>query len=389
MEESQEQSISEATGGSIPVGVLFSQSGPMALTESGHLKGTLVAIDEINSGGGINGRKIEPIIVEPASDLRLYKELATKLLVKDRVSVIFGCCSSASRKVVLPLVERFGVLLFYPSFYEGFEYSPNIIYTGATPNQTVLPLAEYLFNTHGRRFFLVGSDYIYPREINRILKEFLTESGGSAVGEVYLTLGIDTGSFQAAASQAKNSGADVILSTIVGSDTPKLYEACSKVGIDPAIQPIASLTTSECELAEIHSEARAGHITGASYFQSLDTDTNNRFKALYAARYGAVEKTCIYSETAYFQVHLFAKALRMTENDSPEILLKSLSGMRHTAPQGDVTVDADNNHLFVTPRIAISNTDGSFNVVWESDFSVKPDPYLIAYDRTIPRSTVG
>ncbi len=205
MEESQEQSISEATGGSIPVGVLFSQSGPMALTESGHLKGTLVAIDEINSGGGINGRKIEPIIVEPASDLRLYKELATKLLVKDRVSVIFGCCSSASRKVVLPLVERFGVLLFYPSFYEGFEYSPNIIYTGATPNQTVLPLAEYLFNTHGRRFFLVGSDYIYPREINRILKEFLTESGGSAVGEVYLTLGIDTGIIPAAASQAKNS----------------------------------------------------------------------------------------------------------------------------------------------------------------------------------------
>ena len=134
----------------ICVGVLFSQSGSMALTEIGHLKGTLVAIDEINSNGGINGRMIQPIVEDPASDPSLFRELSKKLLVNDRVSVIFGCCSSASRKVVLPLIERFGSLLFYPSFYEGFEYSPNVIYTGATPNQTVLPLAKYLFQNYGK-----------------------------------------------------------------------------------------------------------------------------------------------------------------------------------------------------------------------------------------------
>ena len=165
----------------ISIGVLFSQTGPMAVTEIAHLKGTLLAIEEINASGGVNGQKFIPIIEEPASNPATYRELARKLVAKDRVSVIFGCCSSASRKAVLPVVERYGALLFYPSFYEGFEYSPNVIYTGATANQMVPPLANFLFQNYGKKFCLVGSDYIYPREINRILKEFLADSEGNEI----------------------------------------------------------------------------------------------------------------------------------------------------------------------------------------------------------------
>ena len=212
----------------------------MAVTEKAHLKGTLMAVDEINENGGIGGLPLHPIVEEPKSDPDIYRELAKKLLTQDRVSVIFGCCSSAARKAVLPIVERHGALLIYPSFYEGFEYSPNIVYTGATPNQTVIPLVEYLFNKYGKKFGLVGSDYIFPREINRIVKEFLVESNGSTTAEIYLPQGADDERFQFAAEKLVESDSSVILSTVVGGDTAKLYEACHNKGINAKICPIAS-----------------------------------------------------------------------------------------------------------------------------------------------------
>ncbi|MDA3833850.1 MAG: transporter substrate-binding domain-containing protein [Spirochaetales bacterium] len=368
------------------VGILFSQGGSMGLTEISHLKGTLVAIDEINNSGGINGHMIEAAVEESPSDHSWYRRSALKLLAQDRISVLFGCCSSTSRKTVLPLVERFGAVLFYPSFYEGFEYSPNIIYTGAIPNQTVIPLASYLFKNHGKRFFLIGSEYVYPREINRIVGEFLSESGGTIADEIYIPLDSDLKSYMTIAKLIKASDADVVLSTVVGSDTPKFYEACWKSGINPEILPIASLTTSENELAELPSEARIGHVTGASYFSSINTNESTKFKELFAARYGNEEKTNIYSETAYFQVHLFAKAARITEDISAEALLKVLSGMEFVSPQGYIKIDSENNHLYLTPRIGVSQEDGSFKIVWESESLVKPDPYLVSYGRTISAS---
>ncbi len=371
------------------VGILFSQSGTMAVTEQAHLKGALVAIDEINAGPGVAGKRLAPIIENPDSDPDLYRAMAKKLVVEDRVSTLFGCCSSASRKAVLPVLERHGAVLFYPSFYEGFEYCPNVIYGGATPNQTVIPLAEYLFEYHGKRLFLVGSDYIYPREINRIMSEFLQESAGEVVGEMYVPLGSPDDQFRNAVSRIAATAPDAVLSTVVGSDTAKLYAAFHAQGLDVASMPVASLTTSESELAEIPEDARAGHLTAACYFAALDNAASNRFRERYAHRFGQDELPSIYAETAYSQVHLFAQTVAATGTDDADMLLHALLGARFDAPQGMIMIDPDNNHVYATPKIGRARRDGGFDVLWQSGSWTKPDPYLIAYDRTISRSAFG
>src|SRR5512139_3678457 len=170
------------------VGVLFSQTGHMSVIEETQLRGTLLAIDEINCGGGVNGRELVPVIYDPASDNTLFRHYAKKLMTEDGVTSIFGCYTSSSRKVVLPIVERLNGLLWYPTLYEGFEYSPNVIYTGAAPNQNSLTLFNYLASNYGTRFYFVGSDYVYPRESNRIMRALINQSGGEVVGEMYVSL---------------------------------------------------------------------------------------------------------------------------------------------------------------------------------------------------------
>ena len=367
----------------ISIGVLFSQNGPMAVTEKAHLKGTLMAVDEINENGGIGGLLLNPIVEDPKSDPAIYRELAKKLLTQDRVSVIFGCCASANRKALLPIVERHGVLLIYPSFYEGFEYSPNIVYAGATPNQTVVPLVEFLFRNYGKKFALVGSNYIFPHEINRIVKEFLIESYGVATTEIYLPMGAHEELFSITAEKLAESGSNAILSTVVGNDTAKLYEACHRKGIDPKVCPIASLTTSESELSCMSADSRAGHITALPYFQSIDTKANREFLNRYESKFGPDDLPCVYSETTYSQVRVLARALGQINSQSPELLLSMIQGAQFEAPQGRIKIDPDNNHVYVTPRIGRSTTNGTFEVVWQAPEPVKPDPYLVAYDRTI------
>jgi branched-chain amino acid transport system substrate-binding protein len=371
------------------IGILFSQGGVMSVTEIAHLKGALVAIDEINAQGGVGGRLLSPVVADPKSDADAYRDLAGRLITRDRVTTIFGCCSSASRKAVLPILERHGALLFYPSFYEGFEYYPNVLYGGATPNQTVIPLTEYLFANCGRRFFLVGSNYLYPREINRIVAEFLQESGGTVAGEAYITLGAEPERFALVAREIVGAKPDAVISTVVGDDTAKLYEACHRAGLKAQNVPIASLTTSEGELAMMSAEARGGHISAMSYFDSLETERNARFRALFAARFGAAEKPNVYAEATYVQVHLYAQALAATGSEQSETLLGALRGMTFEAPQGQVKIDAENNHAFVTSRIGRSRADGSFEVLWQSPQPIKPDPYLVAYDRSISSSVLA
>ena len=371
---------------SISIGVLFSQTGPMAVTEIAHLKGTLLAIEEVNASGGIHGQKLLPIIEEPASNPVAYRDLAKKLLVKDRVSVIFGCCSSASRKAVLPIVERYGALLFYPSFYEGFEYSPNVIYTGATANQMVPPLANFLYRNYGKRFCLVGSDYIYPREINRILKEFLADSEGIVTTEHYIQQGAPMSDFDKVANEISEGAPDIILSTIVGSDTSKLYEAYGMAGLREHGLSIASLTTTESELVGVSEKFRAGHITAAAYFQSIKSPENLKFVEAYKARFGDDDLPCVYSETAYFQVLLYAQALGRAHDDTPNAIVHALQALSFKSPQGGIRIDTETNHTHLIPRIGKSNRFGLFDIVWEEGKAIKPDPYLISYDRTIATS---
>ncbi|WP_134500995.1 transporter substrate-binding domain-containing protein [Microvirga pakistanensis] len=367
----------------IHVGVLFAQTGTMAVTERAQLSGTLLAIEEVNSRGGIAGRMIVPVIEDPASELSRYREIAKRMLARDEVPVIFGCCSSASRKAILPLIERHGALLFYGSTYEGFEYSPNVIYTGATPSQSIVPLAVYLFRHFGKRFFLVGSDYVFAREINRITREFLAESGGAAIGEEYVPQGAGPAAFKAIAAKIAAAEPDVILSTVVGGDTAPFVEACHAMGATNLERPIAGLTATEDELQPLLPEARVGHLTVSSYFAGLSTQGNRAFLARYRDRYGPESRPSVYSETAYSQVHLFADAVNRAGGADPELLLQLLSGARFDAPQGEIMIDPENNHTHLRPRIARCNSSGVFEVVWEAPTRIAPDPYLVAYNRSL------
>ena len=262
-------------------GVLFSQTGVTSAIESSQLTATLLAIDEINAAGGVLGRPLEPVSYDPASNPKQFRALAERLLQVDRVRLIFGCYMSSTRKAVLPVVEAGRGLLFYPTLYEGFEYSPHCIYTGAAPNQNSLQLAKFLFEHYGNRFLLVGSNYVYPYESNRIMTDFVTQSRGKVVDEIYVPLNAGEADFAKALKEAAKSRPDVIFSTVVGQSTAVFYEAYRKAGFDPATMPIASLTTSEAEVAAMSAEAAEGHITAAPFFEVLATPAARRFVAAF------------------------------------------------------------------------------------------------------------
>ena len=215
------------------VGVLFSVTGNTAVIERTQLAGTMLAIEEINDSGGIRGRPLKPVVYNPMSDATAFGRYAKQLMIKDDVNTIFGCYTSSSRKSVLPVVERLNGLLWYPTLYEGFEFSPNIVYTGAAPNQTVTVLCRYLMKRYGSRFYFVGSDYIYPRELNRLMKEFLGHNGGSVVGESYLSLRASHNEFNPIISEIKKCQPDIIFSTVVGDTTTYLYQAYADSCLDP------------------------------------------------------------------------------------------------------------------------------------------------------------
>src|SRR5579883_210016 len=211
----------------------------MAVIEETQLRGTLLAIEEINAAGGINGRELVPIAYDPSSEAAAFGRYAKRLMVEDRITTIFGCYTSSSRKAVLPVVERLNGLLWYPTLYEGFEFSPNVIYTGAAPNQNSVVLCSYLRETYGSRFYFVGSDYVYPRESNRIMRDLLRSQGGEVVGETYLDLRANRTDFLPVMRQIKALQPNVIFSTVVGYSTVYLYQAYAEAGFNPKVMPIA------------------------------------------------------------------------------------------------------------------------------------------------------
>jgi len=371
------------TDNSIKVGVLFSQSGKMAVTETAHINGVLLACEEINASGGIHGLPIKPILMNPESDDRAYAEMATDLLVNYGVKTVFGCCLSTSRKAVLPLIERFDGILFYPSVYEGFEYSPNVIYGGAAPNQVVPALLEYVFRNHGQRIALIGSDTLYAREINRIVKEFLSESGGEVVTEHYLPFTPEVGDVQKVLQHCDAGKPDVILSTVVGEDSVVLYGLYAATELRKKNIPIASLTTTEAELLKVPETARAGHLSVASYFASLKTAQNDEFTKKFVKKYQDTATPSVYSEVGYALVQFYANAAKLSGRTDTASLLNALSGSVFKAPGGDLFIDMDTNHFTLRPHVGRSCADGSFDVVWSSPKVVAPDPYLVAYDRSI------
>lgn len=359
------------------VGVLFSHTGVTSQIERTQLNATLLAIEEVNAAGGVLGRAIEPVVYDGASSPKLFRSLAERLIVADRVRLVFGCYMSSVRKAVLPVIESSRAALFYPTLYEGFEYSPHCVYTGASTNQNVFQLAKYLLARHGNRFLIVGSNYVYPYETNRIMADFVVQSRGRVVDEIYVPLEAEDEHFEKTIKQIAKLKPDVVFSTIVGASTATFYEAYRRAGFDPSVMPIASLTTSEAEVQAMSREAAEGHITAAPFFENLGTPAARRFTAAYKRRFGPDAAVTAAAEAAYFQVYLAAGALARAGTDDPERLIAEVRDAEFDAPQGRVRVDPDNNHTYLWPRVARLDAKGQFQIVWNPGVRVKPDPYCV------------
>ncbi len=364
----------------IKLGVLFSREGATARVETSMLLGTLFAIREINDAGGIDGRELLAVHHDPQSSPARYAELAARLIQEDQVNVIFGCYLSSARKAVIPVVERWNRLLFYPTLYEGFEFSPNVVYTGGTPNQHSAPLASYMTRHFGPRVYMVGSDYIFPYESNRTMSDFIHQSpGGRKLGERYMPLDAQERDFTAIVRDIKDKQPDFVFSTVVGKTTRMFYQAFADAGLDPATMPIASLTTTETEVAEMGHRIAQGHYTAAPYFRSIDTPRNRACLQRFSQQFGDRVETSMLWEAAYFQVHLFALAFAQAGSDEHAALLPHVLGSEFDAPQGRVRVDPVTHHTRLYPRIGRVDAAGQFTVVAEAPQGIDADPYLISH----------
>jgi branched-chain amino acid transport system substrate-binding protein len=359
------------------IGLLFSMTGVTSIIEQSQLNGALLAIDQINAQGGVRGRQLSAVGYDPQSRVLRYGDLAEKLIVEDKISVIFGCYMSSSRKEVLPIVERRNALFFYPTLYEGFEYSPNIIYGGACPNQNNVPLANYLMHSYGKRIFFVGSNYIYPYESNRVMRNVLRQGGGEVVGEKYFDLETDAIGFKAVISEIMEIKPDAIFSTVVGQSCIEFYRAYHSAGGDGRLCPIASLTTNEGEIQAIGPEAAVGHITAAPYFRSINSIANRKFLKAYEQKFGSTSDVTSCCEASYSQMHLFASALEETGEMDTDALREALLGATFDGPQGQIKIDPDNNHTYLQSRIATVNSHAEFVINQKVHRAIKPDPYLV------------
>jgi ABC-type branched-subunit amino acid transport system substrate-binding protein len=362
-----------------PVGLLFSRSGSMAIPSSQHIQGATLAIEEVNAAGGVLGRPLEAIDYDTQSDPALYRRLADRLLTEDAVDVIVGCCTSLGRKAVLPAIERRNGLLWYPDLYEGFEFSPNVIYTGAATNQNSIPLARHLFRRGAQRFVLVGSDYVYPREANRVMRDLVERQGGEILDEIYLPMAAPPDALDRIVQRIATLRPDSVFSTIVGAHIRPFCEHYAAAGIDPADIPIASHNITEAELAPTGRADFAGHITAAPYFGSIDTPANHRFVQAFRRRFGATTPVSQYATSGYTAIRLFAKALALAGGMDTQRMMACARGLSFDAPHGPVTIDPDNNHAWLTPRIGVWNGIDAFDLVWEAQQPVQPDPWLVSY----------
>lgn len=369
------------------IGVLFSASGPYSVVSRSMLNGALLALNEVNASAGY-GFSLRPRVSDPAGHNAKYARYAGDLL-RNGVRHIVGCYTSSSRKEVIPLFEKHDALLWYPSHYEGFESSSSVVYTGASPNQHIVPLIEYLTGNVGRRAFCVGSNYIWAWENNRILREGLNAVGGAIIAERYLPVGeIDHRQVIAAILEARP---DFVFNTLIGTSAYSFFtdfrRACELARIDqPREIPVASCSLSEPELAEIGPEARDGHLSSSVYFSTIGTPENQRFVEAYDRMYPMGPAASADAEASFLAVKFLAASIAAAGTDDITHVRDAVRSRTMIAPQGEVSIDSETLHACLTPRIGRSTRDGLFEIVFEADAAVRPDPYLIA---STPRFAVG
>jgi two-component system, NtrC family, sensor kinase len=370
---SQKSQLDPKDNLTIAVGILHSLTGTMAISEASLKDAALMAIAEINAAGGVLGRMIEPIIEDGASDPTIFALKAKSMIEQDQVATIFGGWTSASRKAVLPILEEFNALMWYPVEYEGLECSPHIFYTGMCPNQQVGPAVDWLLQNKGKRFYLLGSDYVFPRTSNKLIKAQLKQKGGILVGEEYLGLG--TTNFGEAIAKIKQTKPDVIFNTLNGDSNLAFYQQYKDAGITADEIPIMAVSITEEELRRIGGGIATGHYASWSYFQSIDTANNRTFVNNFQAYYGSDRVTSDTIEAAYSQVYLWKQAAEKAGSFEVKLLREAAYGQTFEAPGGKIIIE-QNHHLWKYCRIGKILQNGQFEVVFTSSGPIKPQPWL-------------
>lgn len=356
----------------IHIGVLHSLSGTMAVSERPLVDAVRLAVEEINAAGGLLGRPVEMVVVDGRSDDGVFAAEAERLIVSDKVSALFACWTSTCRKAVKPVVEKHRHLMFYPLQYEGLEQSPAIYYTGSAPNQQIIPGTRWAMDALGKRVYLLGSDYLFPRAANLIIRDLVKADRGVVLAERYRPLGaID---FSAVIAEIRALKPDVVLNTVNGDSNTHFFRALHEASLGAI--PVVSFSLAEEGLKAIGPEAfHPKHYAVWSYFQSLPGDANRRFVAAFQQRYGAGRVTSDPIEAVYVGVRLWAHAVRDAGTDEPEQVNRAMLQQSTDAPSGITAVDRGTRHLWKQVRIGKARTDGQFELVWNSGDALRPDPF--------------
>jgi urea transport system substrate-binding protein len=364
-----------ASGDTIKVGILHSLSGTMAISEKSVVDAENLAIKEINAAGGVLGKQIEAITEDGASDWPTFNEKAKKLIDQDKVVTIFGCWTSASRKAVLPTFESKNHMLWYPVQYEGQECSKNVFYTGAAPNQQIEPSVEWLLKNKGKDFFLVGSDYVFPRTANTIIKAQLEALGGKTVGEDYIPLGGTEVTPIISKIKAALPNGGVIYNSLNGDSNVAFFKQLQGAGLGPDKYPSMSVSIAEEEVKAIGVEYLKGHYAAWNYFQTVETPESKKFVEAFKKEYDDERVVNDPMEAAYIMVYLWKQAVEKagTADDLEKVRTAAL-GQTFDAPEGKVTLE-NNHHLAKVVRIGQVREDGLFDIVFDTKTAVKPVPW--------------
>jgi len=377
------------SGGTIKVGILHSLSGTMAISETVLKDTVLMAIDEINAKGGVMGKKLEPVIVDPASNWPLFAEKTKQLLGQDKVAVIFGCWTSVSRKSVLPVVEEMNGLLFYPVQYEGEELSKNVFYTGAAPNQQAIPAVDYLMSKDGggaKRWVLLGTDYVYPRTTNKILRAYLKTKGvkDSDIDEKYTPFGhSDYQTIVADIKKFSAGGKTAVVSTINGDSNVPFYKELGNAGLKAKDVPVVAFSVGEEELRGVDTKPLVGHLAAWNYFMSIKSPANDEFTKKWAAyakskNLPGADKPLTNDpmEATYIGINMWKQAVEKAKSTDTDKVIAAMAGQTFKAPSGITSkMDEKNHHLHKSVFIGEIKADGQFNVVWKTPGPVKAKPW--------------
>ena len=374
----------------IKVGILHSLSGTMAISETALKETALMTIEEINKNGGVLGKKLEPVVVDPASNWPLFAEKARQLLAKDKVAVVFGCWTSVSRKSVLPVFKELNGLLFYPVQYEGEELERNVFYTGAAPNQQAIPAVEYLMSKDGgeaKRFVLLGTDYVYPRTTNKILRAFLKSKGvkDEDIMEEYTPFGHSD--YQTIIAKIKKFSSEgkktAVVSTINGDSNVPFYKELGNAGLKATDVPVVAFSVGEEELRGVDTKPLVGHLAAWNYFMSLKNPQNEKFVKMYkewAVKNKLPNASTVVTndpmEATYVGIHMWKQAVEKAKSTDVDKVIPAVGGQTFAAPSGyTLKMDETNHHLWKPVFIGEIKADGQFNVVWKSKGPIRAQPW--------------